>query len=137
MAVLHARITADGRWDWPTTEHGLRRVVLQRFAGHAVEVVVRKPSTRRSLDLNAYWHAVPFRILGDHFGYELSEIKLVLLGECFGWRRDALSGRDLPLKTQTSMLTQEEGVYFTDWMVRWSAQEHGVKVPLPGELDER
>ena len=107
---------------------------LRAFAGQPIELTLRRPRTQRSLDQNAYLHAVPFPLLAEHFGYTIPEIKLVLLGECFGWRHDPIALRDLPRKLSTAELSVEECSYFIDWVIPWAAH-HDVVIPLPNEVD--
>jgi len=108
---------------------------LRKLRGQFVEVIVRKRRTQRSLDQNAYLHAVPIPILADHFGYTIPEMKLVLMGECWGWHREKITGRDLPLKPSTSEMSVEECSQFIEWVIPWAATNHQVLIPLPNEVD--
>lgn len=106
---------------------------LKTLAGEAVEFTIRKRRTQRSVDQNAYLHAEPFPKLADHLGYSMEEVKLVLMGECFGWHD--VGGHTLPVKPSTSSMTVEEAQYFIDWVIPWAMTEHGVHVRLPGEVE--
>lgn len=135
--MLHfAKLDASGErieWEDPAKIRKDKR----SHAGKRIEVVIRRRRSQRSLDQNAYWHAVPFRLLADAFGYdkdEISDLKLALMGECWGYRRDPISGRDLPVKPHTSDMTTAEGAEFTEWLVRFGAKL-GVIVPLPNETE--
>lgn len=112
------------------------RATLAKLAGKRVEFVLRKPKSKRSLDMNAYLHAStgPFRLLADHFGEDMTGIKTALAGECFGWIYSKAAGREVPIKPHTSEWTIEESKYFVDWVIPWAATEHGVIIPLPGEV---
>lgn len=109
---------------------------LRSLRGQYVEIIARKRRTKRSLDQNAYWHAVPFPLLQDALGYDsLEDLKLALMGECWGYQRDKLTGRELPIKAHTSDLTTEEGAQFTDWLIRFGATlPSPVIIPLPNEV---
>lgn len=133
--VFHGQVSDDGRLLLVTTEQALRRVHLRRLAGKAVEVTIRRERTKRSIDQNSYIHGVPVTILADHFGYTIPEMKLVLMGECFGWKPDAISGREIPAKPSTSDMTVEDCSYFIDWIIPWALTNHGVSIPLPSEVD--
>jgi hypothetical protein len=132
--LFHATVTQDGRLKLDDSEHARRTQYLMYLRGKPVEIEIRKARTKRSLDLNAYWHAVPFPILAAHFGESIPGIKLALMGECFGWQRDPITGRELPRKPHTSDLTVEEAQFFTDWLIPWAMTEHGVAIPLPSEV---
>lgn len=109
---------------------------LRSLAGQYVEVIVRKQRTQRSLDQNAYWHAVPFPLLQDALGYDsIEELKLALMGECWGYHLDKVTGRELPLKPHTSSMSTEEGARFTEWLIRFGAMlPTPVIIPLPNEV---
>jgi len=96
-----------------------------------VRITVEKPKAQRSLDQNAYLHAGPFPILAEYFGYSIPEVKLVLMGECWGWH--TVYGKELPIKPSTADMTVEECTYFIDWLLPWAMTEHGVSLPLPDE----
>ncbi len=131
--VFHGRVV-EGRLELVAQEKALRRVHLKRLEGQRVDVVVRRHNSKRSLAQNAYLHGVVCRILGEHFGYLAGEIKLILLGECFGWKTDPISGHELPVKLHTADLTVEEFSELVDWVIPWAMTEHGVSLPLPGEV---
>lgn len=132
--IFHGRITDDGRLELLKTERDRRRIWLGTLTGKPVEVIVRKVRTQRSLDLNAYWHAVPFAILSEYWGEDIETTKLLVLGECFGWR-ELGEGRRIPMKPSTSALTVEEGSQLTDWMPPWAMTEFGVDIPLPEKAE--
>lgn len=110
------------------------RATLRKLAGKRVELVLRKPKSKRSIDQNAYAHKWPFRLLADYFGCSVEEAKLDILGEKFGWTTGPVSGKPLPIKAHTSDLTVEEFSALIEWMVPWAAEKFGVLIPLPGEV---
>jgi hypothetical protein len=107
-----------------------------KLAGKRVELVLRRPRSKRSLDMNAYLHAStgPFRLLAEHFGEDLAGIKYALAGECFGWIYSKAMGREVPIRPNTSDWTVEESKQFVDWVIPWAAREYGVVIPLPSEI---
>lgn len=107
---------------------------LRTVEGQPVEVVIRKPRSKRSLDMNAYLHSDtgPFRLLAEHFGEDMTGIKYALMGECFGWVHSEVAGREIPTKAHTSDMTVEESKLFVDWVIPFGAS-HGVMIPLPDE----
>jgi len=108
---------------------------VKAFAGKRAEIVVRAQTSQRSLDQNAYLHAVPFPVLADFFGYSIEEVKYALMGTCFGWRYCTAAGREIPVKPSTASMTVQEASFFIDWLIPWAASEHGVILPLPDEAD--
>lgn len=101
-----------------------------QFAGDEVEVSVRKRRTKRSLRQNAAYHAAiaPF---AEHCGYTTEELKLAMLGGCFGWHETGpLKG--LPLRLHTSDLNTQG---FSDLMAYTTqiAAEHDVLILDPSE----
>lgn len=133
--VFNGQVTKDGRLVLNDDERFLRKQHLLALAGHDVEVVVRKRRIKRTLDQNAYWHSKPFPILAEHFGLSVEEVKYVLMGECWGWHRDKVTGREIPIKPSTSSMTVEEGTFFQDWLLPWAMTEHGVDIPPPEKVD--
>lgn len=111
---------------------------LKRLAGQRVEVVIRKPKSKRSLDMNAYWHKWPFRLIADEVGDSIEGVKYDLMGEFFGWVPGPVSGKLIPAKVHTSDMTKEESARFVDWLIPFGLQKFGVVIPLPGEalMDE-
>lgn len=112
----------------------MRRAYFKTLAGKNVEIVVRRERVQRSLDMNRYWHAVPFPLLAEYWGEDIETTKLLVLGECFGWR-DLKDGKRIPMKPSTSALTVEEGSHLTNWMPPWAMTNFGVEIPLPKEAD--
>lgn len=105
---------------------------LRSLRGRFVEVIVRKQRTQRSLDQNAFLHAVVFPMLGDHFGYTIPEVKLVLMGECFGWK--SLGAHEIPIQPSTSAMSVEDCTRFIEWVIPWAMVNHNVSIPLPNEV---
>lgn len=134
IPIFRGRVDEDGRLTLAEGEREQRRAWLDTLRGRDVEVTVRKLRLRRSIDQNAYWHAVPFPLLAEYFGDSIEGVKFDLLGECFGWTTTK-AGHRIPVKPHTSDLTTEEGAHFTDWMVQFAAQlpGGGVQIPLPNE----
>lgn len=102
--------------------------------GKALKLTVAEPPDQRSLDQNAYIHAVPIPMLAKQIGYTIPEMKLVLMGECFGWRLDEKSGHEIPLKPSTKAMTKDECTYFIEWVIPWAAMHHDMEIPLPNEV---
>lgn len=135
VPIFHGTVSESGMLSLEETERDLRRAHFGGLAGQRVEVIIRKERTKRSLDQNAFIHAVPVTILAGHFGESMPDMKLILMGECWGWRFDPIAGREIPIKAHTSDMTVEECTYFIDWVIPWAMVEHGVSIPLPSEAE--
>ena len=133
MSRITANVSADGKVGEFVTKQ--IRAKLAELAGHTIEIVIRQHRAKRSLDQNAYLHAEPIPRMAEHLGYTIPEMKIVLMGECFGWH--VKSGHMLPVKASTAAMTVDECRYFIDWVIPWAAQEHGVIVMLPDEWHQR
>jgi len=100
------------------------------YAGHEVELEVRKRRTKRTLKQNAYLHAA-IKPFADHCGYTVEELKLALLGECFGYHQ--VKGVTLPIKLHTADLSTKEFCDITELLIQKAAEEH-VLILLPEEF---
>jgi hypothetical protein len=133
VPIFHARVTDEGKLELVEAERDRRRVWLQSLAGKAVEVIVRKERLQRTLDQNAYLHAVPFPMLASHIGDSVEGVKFDLMGECWGWTTTK-GGHYIPIKPHTSDMSVEECSQFIDWLIPWAMTTHGVDIPLPNEV---
>jgi hypothetical protein len=105
-------------------------VVVRQFAGRAVSI--RPVRKRRSLDQNAYWWAVPVRLIAEYCGYDPEQMHYALLGEWQGYV-DGPVGPPVPRCSSSSKLTTAEFTELIDWVQRWAAEELDVQIPSPGE----
>lgn len=87
-----------------------RDFIRAHFAGHEVEIEIRKRRSKRSLRQNSAYHA-SIQPLAEHLGYTVEELKLVMLGGCFGWH--TVAGAQMPDRMHTSELNTED---FADLM---------------------
>jgi hypothetical protein len=110
------------------------KAAMRRMKAGRVVVKIEQPATKRTLDQNAYLHAVPFPILAEYFGSSVEDIKHDLMGEKWGWKPSPLNPhRMIPVLAETSKMTVEQCTEFIDWLLPWAATEHGVLIPLPNE----
>lgn len=105
---------------------------VRSFHGRFVEVIVRKQRVQRSLDQNAYLHVAAFIPLAEHLGYTLAEMKLLLMGACWGWQ--TVGGHELPVKIHTADMTVEEATHFIDWIIPFALEHFDFIIPLPSEV---
>lgn len=132
VPIWHGRIDADASVVLAEPERAERRRFLRTLIGENIELVIRKQRTQRSLDQNNYIHAVPILLLAEYFGYTIPEMKLVLMGECWGWK--TIAGHEVPIKPSTSEMSVEECSYFIEWVIPWAMVNHHVAIPLPNEV---
>lgn len=97
--------------------------------------MVRRPASQRSIDQNAYFHAVPVTLMAEYMGEEHMATLYALLGECFGYHWSDKLGREIPNKGSSSALTVEEFSHLIEWCPPWALLNHGVNIPLPNEVE--
>lgn len=125
-------VTEDGKrliLDYPDQF----KAEYQQWAGHEVELEVRKRRTKRTLKQNAFLHAA-IKPWADHLGYTVEELKLSLLGNVFGYHE--VNGVTLPMKLHTSDLSTKEFGELTDYMIQ-KAAEDSILILLPDEFSKR
>lgn len=112
--------------DFPSKMHEFNRA---HFAGHEVEIELRKRRSKRSLKQNAAYHA-SIEPLAEFLGYTVEELKLSMLGGCFGWKN--VNGVQLPERLHTSDLNTED---FSDLMAYTMqiAAEHDILILDPSQ----
>lgn len=107
---------------------------LRQLKGQPVEVLIRKPASKRSLDQNAYLHAEPFPIIAEYVGCSVEDIKYDLMGEKWGWKPSALDpNRMVPVQPSTAAMTVEQCTEFIDWLIPFAAQKFGCVIRYPNE----
>ena len=126
--IFPAFVEADGRikFDYPSQAHAFNR---EHFADDEIFVEVYKRRSKRSLKQNAAYHA-SIAPLAEHLGYTVEELKLAMLGGCFGWKN--VSGCQLPERMHTSDLDTQQ---FSDLMAYTNqiAVEHDVLILDPSQ----
>ncbi len=134
VPIFHGRVNEHAKLLLQDDEADSRAAHLRSLIDQHVEVVIRKRREQRSLDQNAYLHAVPFPILADYWGEDIETTKLLVLGECFGWK-ETRDGHRLPMKPSTSQLTVEEASHLIEWIPPWAMTNFGTLIPLPNEAE--
>lgn len=105
---------------------------MWRMKPGPVTVSIEQRRAKRSLDQNAYWWAVPVKLIAEHCGYTPAQMHYALLGECFGYI-DGPHGHPIPLKPSSSDLSVEDFKHLIDWVLIWAPSELGVVIPDPNE----
>ncbi len=136
IPIFHARISLDGKLlQLDPNERRVRENYLRRLAGKDVDVIIRKHQNRRSVNQNAWAWGIAYPIIANALGYDADEIEIMhyaLVDLCFGTTFDARVGREVP-NVRSSLIDTETYSGYMEWLVRWSAREHGIVVPLPNE----
>ncbi len=124
--VLHLKVDAKGKLSLGTAERRWLRSQAGKF------VTIRLVKKRRSLDQNAFWWAVPVRIIAEHCGYDPEQMHYALLGEWRGYI-DGPSGEKVPRCASSSRLTTVEFTELIDWVQRWAVEQLDLQIPSPNE----
>jgi len=99
-------------------------------------VEIKEYRRKRSNDQNAYIHAVPLKLISDHTGYTMEEIKFMLCGEFTGWDHYDMFGKThwRPIRTSSQMDTLEM-TKFIEYMQWWGSTNLNLYIPSPNEWD--
>lgn len=105
-------------------------IYLASLNGKEVEVTVKKPEKKRSLNENSYYWKIVVPILADYFGYSESEMH-----EAIKYRFLIDNSGKIPKIGSTAKLTTVEFEKLMTDIRQWAAQEWQVYIPLPNEID--
>jgi hypothetical protein len=136
QVVIRGRVNDAGDRFVGVDPAAVRRELKAR-AGKEIELVLRAPKSKRSIEANAYWWGVAVPMIAEDLGYDKHEhdqVHYALVSKCFGVRQDPKLG-EVPNK-RSSQLTVGEFSELMEWAVRFAATELGIVVPLPGEATE-
>ncbi len=126
--IFPAYIDVEGlvRFDFKKAAHEFNRA---HFADTEVFVEIYKRKSKRSLKQNSAFHA-SIAPLAEFLGYQVDELKLALLGGCFGWKQ--INGCAIPERLHTSELDTQQ---FADLMAYTMqiAAEHGILILDPSQ----
>lgn len=105
---------------------------IQSLSGQRVEVIIRKPKTKRSdLQNNFYWGVV-IELLSKELGYDQEELHEILKYK-FLKKNSALNGMEYV--KSTAKLTTGEFEEYLDKIKRWSAEFLNIVIPNPNEAE--
>jgi hypothetical protein len=99
-----------------------------------VECIVRLPRKDRSIDENAYYWKIVVGLISEHTGYTPDEVheflKLKFLSKII-----VMAGQDERIpRSSTELSTLEWEKWMTE-VREWAAQELGLVIPLPREVE--
>jgi hypothetical protein len=130
--ILRGRVSAHGKLVLDDPGEGRRW--LQSLANADVEVIIRKRRLTRSQRQNAYWWAVPVKLLSEHTGYDAQQMHYALLGECFGWWVGP-TGHLVPNVAASKHLTVDQFTRLIEWVLVWGPTEMDVAIPAPDDVE--
>lgn len=105
---------------------------IKMFSGQRIELIIRKPKSKRSTLQNNYYWGVVVELLSSELGYDQDELHEILKYK-FLKKESALNGMEY-VKSTTKLTTGE----FEDYLEkirRWSAEFLNINVPEPNEIE--
>ena len=113
-----------------------RQYIDELDPGKKWRVTICEYRKRRSNEQNSYIHAVPLKIMSDHTGYTMDEMKEYCCGEFTGWEGYSIMGKTLqrPIRS-TSQMDTEEMSRFIEWMIWFGSSTLNLRIPSPNEWD--
>jgi len=106
--------------------------------GSHVDIVIRKHSSKRTLDQNAYYWGVVVPILADFIGHDNTEDMHTELKEKFNPVPSKLDptkmigGSTTKLSTVEFMSAEDS---YVNRICKWAAEEHSVFIPPPKKME--
>lgn len=104
--------------------------IAAKFKGHEVVVTVTKKVAKRTVDQNAYWWAVPVKIMAAELGYTDNQMHYALLGEHGGYKVGP-TGQPVPNIASITDLNREQMAKLIDWVLDWAPSELNITIPPP------
>ena len=110
------------------------RQFLIDFEGKEVEVVIRQPTSPRTLQQNKYLFGVCYKMIADETGHTPEEIHEVMKSMFLKDYADFNGQKVVIIKSTTSLNTKQFGEY-VDKVKRFAAQELGIVIPDAEEVE--
>jgi hypothetical protein len=104
---------------------------IQSLPDGEYEEVIRKKQSVRSLQQNAYLHAVIFQMIADHTGDSMEDVKSALKIMFLSYTTKS----GLRAVKETSRLNTKQLEEFNEKCRIWAAEFLGMYIPLPNEID--
>ena len=97
-------------------------------------IIIEPYRKRRSLDQNAYIHAVPLKLMSEKTGYPVEDIKTYMCGEWSGWSESEVFGKKrVKPRLTTSQMNVEQMTEFIEFLIWYGADKMGLLIPYPNE----
>ena len=101
--------------------------------GTVVECIVRRPSKQKSNRQQRYYRGYVCQTIGQHLGYTAEEMHGIIQAAFFTYQKD--DGTPYIRSTALSGWTTKEWEEKIEEIIRWSAEEFGVVLLRPDEVD--
>lgn len=103
---------------------------LEQFCGHKVEVIIRKPKTKRSDLQNSYYFGVVVDMLASELGYDKDEMHEILK-----YKFLQSNAMGMPYVKSTTKLSTGEFEDYLSGIKRWAAEFLHINIPDPNEAE--
>lgn len=113
-----------------------RQYIDELDPGKKWRVTIAEYRKKRSNSQNAFLHGVPLKLISDHTGYTLDEVREYLAGEFMGWDEYEIFGKKKvrPIKSSSQMDTLEMK-NFIEYIQWWASSTLNLRIPDPNEYD--
>lgn len=98
--------------------------------GQRVEVIIRKPRTKRSDVQNSYYWGVVIELLSKELGYDKDEMHEILK-----YKFLQSNAMGMPYVKSTTKLSTGEFEEYLEKIRRWAAEFLNINIPLPNECE--
>jgi len=98
--------------------------------GQRVEVIIRKPRTKRSDVQNSYYWGVVIELLSKELGYDKDEMHEILK-----YKFLQSNAMGMPYVKSTTKLSTGEFEDYLEKIRRWAAEFLNINIPLPNECE--
>ncbi len=106
---------------------------LKHFAGKPIELIIRRKKKYRSIQQNKFlW--LSYNLISDHTGFTPDELHEIFKGMFL--KREKVNEKTGTLFTYTESTTALTTIEFMEYMeriVKFSAEEFGITLPMPEE----
>ena len=113
-------------YDKPVSLHNY----LESLIGQRVEVIIRKPKTKRSDLQNSYYFGVVVDMLANELGYDKDEMHEILK-----YKFLQSNAMGMPYVKSTTKLSTGEFEDYLSGIKRWAAEFLHINIPDPNEAE--
>ena len=103
---------------------------IKKFSNQLVEVIIRKPKTKRSDLQNSYYFGVVVEMLANELGYDKDEMHEILK-----YKFLQSNAMGMPYVKSTTKLSTGEFEDYLSKIKRWSAEFLHIVIPDPNEAE--
>jgi hypothetical protein len=109
---------------------------LQSMRAGEYLVIIEKCFPSRSLDQNAYYWAVPVKIIAEYIGDDSREADRIIKSEILQDRILLPNGKIVEVVGEHKNLSTAEFTNFIDRVRVWATNELNVHIPAPNEISD-